>query len=306
MASSAPRRSHGPVDLVLAITLVIIAADRAGGRPPYTPSSIAPRSRIRRCRVECFSCGHAPCRCWRALRRGRATRRPRNRRSWCSHCARACTWSVAPAATSPCGTGRMAPCWSTMASRPWRRSCSPRSQKIAPGPVRVVINTHWHPDHTGGNEHVRRVRQRARGARQRARTAVRAADRRGLRPRGAAAAGGRAADRDIRRCAQPAPERRPPRRAARRSRPHRRRPRCCGGRTRTSCTWATSTTAARIRSSTSAAAARWRASWPRSRPCCPAPIHGRSSSRVTDRCRIAPSWPRIATCSSRRAGACAS
>ena len=25
-------------------------------------------------------------------------------------------------------------------------------QKIAPGPVRVVISTHWDPDHTGGNE----------------------------------------------------------------------------------------------------------------------------------------------------------
>ena len=84
----------------------------------------------------------------------RAARARPTARSPRSTCRATSICSSAPAATSPCRSATTA-CWSSTPG--WRRTPSKvlaAIKKLSDKPIRWILNTHFHPDHTGGNEAV--------------------------------------------------------------------------------------------------------------------------------------------------------
>ena len=98
--------------------------------------------------------------CWR--RRARADAGPRSARpptgapaatSTPSTSRATCTWWSARAATSRCRPAPTASCSWTPGWPRTPRSCSARcARSCRDGPIRWIVNTHAHEDHTGGNE----------------------------------------------------------------------------------------------------------------------------------------------------------
>ena len=134
-----------------------------------------------------------------------------------------------------------------------RRASSPRSRSLDPDPVRFVINTHWHGDHTGGNENLGRAGTVIVAHRQCPAPDVDGAA--GPRRGRAAVAGGRAAGGHVQREPDLPPQRRRHPRRPCRACPYRRR-RLVTGRAPTCSTWATPISTACCPSSTSIPAAR--------------------------------------------------
>ena len=85
----------------------------------------------------------------------RSKSRPKRSRRICT-CCRVRRMSIqvtrtAPAAGSACSPVRTASSWSIRNTCRSATRCSRRSGASIPGPIRFLVNTHIHPDHTAGN-----------------------------------------------------------------------------------------------------------------------------------------------------------